>query len=312
MHQPTVGVHPTHGAQQCVYGKRSSAWSPSWPPQPGPPHWPGRERSPHTPPVRIQYTANAFNINISDSREPGRSVHDVSNLWSRAATGNLTGVTACGKKSSPPGMGCPLNVCCSEFGFCGTTSDFCASPGCQSHCEQPKPKATKTDSQNRIIGYWQSWNTGNDGAPKCGTMAPSEIPVHLLTHLVFSFAFITPSTFEITNATGTPLESFGEITSLKQKNPDLKVIIALGGWTFNDPGPWQLVFHDLASTKVKRAVFIKNLLKFLDCNGFDGVDFDWEYPGAEDRGGRYVCVYPYAWPVPLVQNCYYCLYSMCT
>jgi len=123
-------------------------------------------------------------------------------------------------------------------------------------------------------------------------MAPSEIPVDLLTHLVFAFAFITPGTFQITNATGVPLELFKEITSLKQKNPDLKVIVALGGWSFNDPGPWQLVFHDLASTKAKRAIFIKNLLQFLDCNGFDGVDFDWEYPGAPDRGGRYVSLAP--------------------
>lgn len=33
---------------------------------------------------------------------------------------------------------CPLNVCCSKFGFCGTTSEFC-SDGCQNGCDMPSP-----------------------------------------------------------------------------------------------------------------------------------------------------------------------------
>jgi chitinase len=31
--------------------------------------------------------------------------------------------------------------------------------------------------------------------------------------------------------------------------------------------------------------FNSNLMAFLRMYAFDGVDFDWEYPGAEDRGG---------------------------
>jgi chitinase len=63
--------------------------------------------------------------------------------------------------------------------------------------------------------------------------------------------------------------------------------IALGGWSHNDPGKWQPVFFsDIVSTQVNRAKFIKNLLGFLSQYGFDGVDFDWEYPGVEERGGK--------------------------
>jgi chitinase len=32
--------------------------------------------------------------------------------------------------------------------------------------------------------------------------------------------------------------------------------------------------------------FTSNLLKFLETYGYDGVDLDWEYPGAPDRGGK--------------------------
>lgn len=34
---------------------------------------------------------------------------------------------------------------------------------------------------------------------------------------------------------------YKDLTSLKSKNADLKVMVALGGWSFTDPGPWQSV-----------------------------------------------------------------------
>ena len=57
--------------------------------------------------------------------------------------------------------------------------------------------------------------------------------------------------------------------------------------TFNDNHTiWQPVFSDSVSTKSKRAKFINEIKNFLTDKGFDGVDFDWEYPGAPDRGGK--------------------------
>lgn len=192
---------------------------------------------------------------------------------------NCNATAECGQFASEPGVACPLNVCCSEFGFCGTTNDFC-KPGCQSNCNQPKPSSSPSDSQKRIIGYWEAWNTQNH----CGAMSIGDIPVSKLTHLNVAFGYIDPD-FQITNMDGVSSDIYRNIGNVKSRNPDIKILIALGGWTFSDPGPSQSIFPTLVSNAANRAIFIANLLRFLSEYGYDGVDFDWEYPGADDRGG---------------------------
>ncbi|KAJ1325255.1 chitinase [Microdochium nivale] len=210
----------------------------------------------------------------------GISPNDV--CWS-----NCDAKAECGRNARIPGTKCPLNVCCGKWGFCGMTKDFCqvedngATGGCQSNCEQPGPKDKASDQSNRVIGYYEAWR--HDSA--CQDMGLDDIPVNSLTHLYFSFAFITPGEFNIIGMDGLPDKLFTDFTSLKKKNPGLKTIIAIGGWTHNDPGPLQKVFSNMVSTQETRSRFIKNLMSFLRQNAFDGVDFDWEYPGADDRGG---------------------------
>ncbi|KAJ6194672.1 hypothetical protein J3E72DRAFT_198535 [Bipolaris maydis] len=193
---------------------------------------------------------------------------------------NCDAKAECGQYAKKPGQTCPLNVCCSEHGFCGTTSDFCGN-GCQSMCKQPKPNVGSSNSRQVVIGYYEGWNMNK----KCGTMTPEEIPVHSLTHLIFSFGFIAPGTFKIEPMSDFQPSLFGRVTDLKMKKPSLKVLIALGGWTHNDPGKYQKVFSDMAASAANRKTFISNLIGFMAEYGFDGVDLDWEYPGAPDRGG---------------------------
>ncbi|KAF5676733.1 glycoside hydrolase family 18 [Fusarium denticulatum] len=185
----------------------------------------------------------------------------------------------CGVNAAKSGQTCPLNVCCSEFGFCGTTSEFCGK-SCQSNCVQPKPKSSPTNVRKRVVGYWEAWNDQH----ACGKMSVGEIPVNYLTHLIVSFGYID-SNFRIANMDGLSSDVYRNVGEIKAQNPGLKIMIALGGWTFNDPGPWQSVFPTMVSSQANRATFIKNLLGFLSEYGYDGVDFDWEYPGAKDRGG---------------------------
>lgn len=41
----------------------------------------------------------------------------------------------------------------------------------------------------------------------------------------------------------------------------------------------------MASTYDNRQIFIGSLVSFIQKYGLDGVDIDWEYPAAPDRGG---------------------------
>ncbi|GAP90626.2 putative glycoside hydrolase family 18 protein [Rosellinia necatrix] len=195
----------------------------------------------------------------------------------------------CGRYAKTPGQECPLKVCCSQFGFCGTTAEFCAKTNnanttCQSNCDQPGSGSSGGDVQSRIIGYYEARNWQKN----CIGMQLKDIPVSSITHLHYSFAYVAPSSYAITTMDDTvPTELFAQFAGLKKQNPALKVIVSIGGWTFNDNGTiTQPVFGDIASSSGNRAKFIDSLLSFMTNYGFDGVDFDWEYPGAGDRGGH--------------------------
>ncbi|KAI0897338.1 glycosyl hydrolases family 18-domain-containing protein [Annulohypoxylon nitens] len=201
---------------------------------------------------------------------------------------NCDAKAECGRYSDPPNKECPLNVCCSSYGFCGTTEEFCKKTdddetNCQSNCDQPGPKDKDGNVQKRIIGYYEAWNYNKS----CVGMTFNDIPVDALTHAYFSFAYITPGDFKIAPMDDLPVELFDEFTNIKKRNAGLKAIVALGGWTFNDNNTaTQPVFSNMVSSAANRKLFIGNLFGFMRKHAFDGVDFDWEYPGAGDRGGQ--------------------------
>merc|ERR1712002_322710 len=64
--------------------------------------------------------------------------------------------------------------------------------------------------------------------------------------------------------------------ALKQKNPNLKVLFSVGGWT---AGGW--VFSQMAQTEESRFMFIRSAVHFLNHFGFDGMDLDWEFPALD-------------------------------
>ncbi|OAA67644.1 symbiotic chitinase [Cordyceps fumosorosea ARSEF 2679] len=199
---------------------------------------------------------------------------------------NCDATAECGKFAKEPGKKCPLNVCCSQHGFCGTTTDFCNSK-CQSNCvEHPKPPGGSSTGRtlSRVIGYYEAWNARS----KCHETLPKDLPLAALTHINYAFAFIHPVSFVVTTMdSATPGSLFADLERLKSAKPSLQIWVSIGGWTFSDDNtPTQPVFGNIARDQKYREIFAKNLLSFVQMYGYDGVDIDWEYPGAPDRGGK--------------------------
>ncbi|KAL4860615.1 glycoside hydrolase superfamily [Aspergillus spectabilis] len=148
---------------------------------------------------------------------------------------------------------CPLNVCCSPYGFCGTTDNFCGDETVK------RPFCSGKKTLKKVIGYYEGWASGRP----CDYYFPEQIETQAYTHLIYAFATIDPVTFEIMHTTHRDGELMKRLTAFKKKEQGVKVSIAVGGWTFNDPGPTATVFSDLARSEENQKKFFKSFIPFL-------------------------------------------------
>ncbi|MFC5190821.1 glycoside hydrolase family 18 protein [Algoriphagus aquatilis] len=105
---------------------------------------------------------------------------------------------------------------------------------------------------------------------------PEKIPVEKLTHIIFSFTNVVDGEMKFRNPedSGPKLEA---LVKQKERNPNLKVMIACGGWGADG-------FSDMALTAESRAKFIESARAFIQQYQLDGMDMDWEYPGISGAG----------------------------
>lgn len=116
-----------------------------------------------------------------------------------------------------------------------------------------------------MIGYYPAWKSYSG-------YTPDKVDVSKLTHINYAFANIS-SDYKI--EMGYPdkdPENFKEFQELKKVNPDLKILISVGGWN------WSGRFSDMAATAENRVKFADSCVEFVVRYGLDGVDLDWEYP----------------------------------
>jgi chitinase len=64
----------------------------------------------------------------------------------------------------------------------------------------------------------------------------------------------------------------------------VKRILSFGGWSFSTDYDTFPIFRQ-GVTPAQRQTFANNVASFIVDQGLDGVDFDWEYPGAPDIPG---------------------------
>lgn len=133
----------------------------------------------------------------------------------------------------------------------------------------------------------------------------ADVPADNLTHLIYAFSKIdasgrmglfdsyaaTEKTFNATDSVDgvadtwdqTLAGNFNQIAELKAAHPGLKSMIAVGGWTLSG------TFSDVAATAEGRATFADSVVTFLQkYDMFDGIDFDWEYPGGGGLDSNHV------------------------
>ncbi|KAL4973055.1 carbohydrate-binding module family 18 [Aspergillus desertorum] len=174
---------------------------------------------------------------------------------------------------------CPLDVCCSPYGFCGTTEEFCgnktvAVPSCDA----------SSQSITRVIGYYNS-----AGATRgCDGMAPYSVPQGVYSHIYFAFGSIDPDSFEVIPAQQSDETLYQQLAALQYRDAGQELWISIGGWDFSDSEqPTATTFSDLVGADSdQQSIFFTTLLNFMNTWGFTGVDIDWEYPVADDRNGR--------------------------
>lgn len=96
-----------------------------------------------------------------------------------------------------------------------------------------------------------------------------------LTHLNIAFGLIRDNAVTVDH-----LQYLDRIAVYKRINPDLSVLLSIGGWGCDG-------FSQAASTPEGIATFTKSAMDIVLRWDFDGIDIDWEYPCSDKAGIAY-------------------------
>ncbi|KAI0233848.1 Chitotriosidase-1, partial [Lamellibrachia satsuma] len=126
------------------------------------------------------------------------------------------------------------------------------------------------------VCYYTNWSQYRNGN---GKFFPEDVDPSLCSHIVFSFASMSGNkltTYEWNDETMLVSHTeYGRLNQLKQTNPALKTSLAVGGWNFGTARMTAML-----ATAANRAEFVSTSIAFLRQRNFDGLDLDFEYPGA--------------------------------
>ena len=95
-----------------------------------------------------------------------------------------------------------------------------------------------------------------------------------MTHINYAFGHVN-ETFNGINISNP--ERLHKIAALKEQNPDLKVILSIGGWGSGR-------FSEMAADSLNRDAFAADCMRVIEEFNLDGVDIDWEYPTSSGAG----------------------------
>ncbi len=127
--------------------------------------------------------------------------------------------------------------------------------------------ASRLNPRYRVVAYLAS-----------STSLPRIHP-EKLTHINLAFARIDPLG-RVALDLPTAAENLRTLRGLKSQNPELKIIVSVGGWLADG-------FSDAALTEESRQEFARSAVQLVRDYQLDGIDVDWEYPGQGVAGIKY-------------------------
>jgi len=125
----------------------------------------------------------------------------------------------------------------------------------------------QAQSSINVIGYY----SGKSDQVK-------NIQADKLTHIIFSFCHLKGNKLQVDSREDSI--TIKKLVELKKKNPQLKVMLSLGGW--GGCAPCSNVF----SSAQGRDEFASSTLALNQYFSSDGIDLDWEYPTIEGPPGH--------------------------
>lgn len=102
--------------------------------------------------------------------------------------------------------------------------------------------------------------------------------INKLSHIIFSFCHLKEGKLSVDNAKDSTTIKY--LVSLKKINPQLKIMLSLGGWSGCEP------CSDVFSSAEGRIAFAKSVKTVNEYFKTDGIDLDWEYPTIEGYPGH--------------------------
>ena len=144
-------------------------------------------------------------------------------------------------------------------------ADTVLTEGSEKSSDSANNEGIRVQSQQIIVGYYPAWKSYEG-------YTPDKVDVSKLTHINYAFANIGPDYRISMGYPDKDPSNFEMFNELKKINPELKVLISVGGWN------WSGRFSDMAATEENRLKFADSCVEFIAKYGLDGIDLDWEYP----------------------------------
>jgi len=120
---------------------------------------------------------------------------------------------------------------------------------------------TATAAQHVVVAYVTSWSSGLPDPTR-------------MTHINYAFGGVNSARTGVSISNASRLQ---QIVALKRRNPELKVLLSIGGWGAGG-------FTPMTSDATKRMAFARDCLRVCQQYGLDGIDLDWEFPGNNSSG----------------------------